>query len=560
MSKFLASPLLITLLPFVVGLGILAVLGGVARRRQRLAQFGTESALSRLGPLGINKTPVARALRIGVAAAAMSVAIAGPRWGEGVAIIGGDGIDIALALDASLSMLAEDERPNRLERMKQEVRRLRASAPNDRVALLAFAGRSYILSPLTSDDGALELFLENLDPTVVGQAGSALAPPIRQGLDLLAQSQGGGDRALVIMSDGEAFDDRSAALQLAQEARRAGVFIVTVGFGTPGGGTIPIVERGGTDVKRDDRGEVVVTRYDESLLREVAQAAGGEFIPAEATDKGTRVRRALVQLESSRIEEQRHQSRPLRYQMFAAIALLLLFVDAVLADGGRMFRLPGFLKRKGAGASAALLLMLLLPLANASGQDRALRDAVKKHSSGDLFGAVRGYRSAIAAGDRRAVVMYDLGTALLGLDSLDASIEALERASFSQDANLRSRALYNLGLAYLKRGLNSDGDVRSNALRNARRALRTVLLENPGSRDAQWNYELALRQSNEGGGGGGGTPPPQGSEAPRPQEQGEMSRQQAEALLEAAARDERDVQARRQRGSRTQRLPGERDW
>ena len=100
--------------------------------------------------------------------------------------------------------------------MKQEVRRFRASAPGDRVALIAFAGRSYILSPLTSDDGALELFLENLDPTIVGQVGSALAPPLKQGIDLLSVSQGGADRALVVMSDGEAFDDRAAALTLAR--------------------------------------------------------------------------------------------------------------------------------------------------------------------------------------------------------------------------------------------------------------------------------------------------------------------------------------------------------
>ena len=127
------------------------------------------------------------------------------------------GIDMVLALDASLSMMAQDERPSRLERMKQEVRRLRAMSPGDRMGVLAFAGRSYVLSPLTIDEGALDLFLDNLDPSVVGQAGSSLARTIRQGVDLLTLTNSGADRALVVMSDGEAFEpiedvvDRSEA-------------------------------------------------------------------------------------------------------------------------------------------------------------------------------------------------------------------------------------------------------------------------------------------------------------------------------------------------------------
>jgi Ca-activated chloride channel family protein len=569
MTRWFDVPMLLALVPVAVGLALLAVLGGHARRRDRLARFGTPAALRRLGPPGVARRPRGRAWRLGLAAAALAVALAGPRWGEGSAIIDSEGIDVALALDASLSMLAEDERPSRLERMKQEVRRFRASAPGDRVALLAFAGRSYILSPLTSDDGALELFLENLDPTVVGAAGSALAPPIRQGLDLLTVSQGGADRALVIMSDGEAFDDREEALRLADEAKAAGIFIVTVGFGSAGGAPIPVLESGGTDVKRDARGEIVTTRYDETLLREIAARAGGEFIPAEATDKGTRIRRALADLEAGNREEEQRLARPLRYQWFVALAVVLLLVDAWLADGGRLRRRVAFRRRasdvvrhSSVPAALALVAVSLLP-APAAAQRDPLGDAVAHHREGRLLAAIRGYRGVIAEGDRRPVVLYNLGTALLAADSLDAAVDALERSALATDEGVRTRSLYNLGTAYLKRGLRSEGEPRTTALRNARRALRSVLLERPGDREAQWNYELALRTPERGGGGGGGgpQPPQQPSQSPRPPgEQGQMSRQQAEALLEASAREERETQARRQRGTRTQRVAGERDW
>ncbi len=566
MTRFLDVPWVLLLLPVAAGLSVLAILGGFRGRQERLARFGSPAAIARLGPPGVAKRPRARAWRLGVAAVALVVALAGPRWGAGVAVIDSEGVDVALALDASLSMLAEDERPNRLERMKQEVRRFRASGPGDRVALLAFAGRSYILSPLTSDDGALELFLENLDPSVVGQAGSAIAPPLRQGIDLLSASSGGADRALVIMSDGEAFDDREEALELAAEARDEGILLVTVGFGTPGGATIPLLDRGGTEVKRDAGGEIVVTRYDGTLLRELAEAANGEFVPAEATDKGSRVRRALADLETARREEARRLARPLRYQWFVALALLLLLVDAWRADGGRFRRPAAFRRRRSdilrRSVTGAAMVALAWPAQSIRAQGDRVGDAVEAHRDGHLLPAIRDYRQAIAEGDRRPVVLYDLGTALLQADSLDAAIEALERATFTPDVDLRSSALYNLGVAYLKRGLRTQGESRGAALRSARRALRTVLLAQPGDRDAQWNYELALRAPQQGGGGGGGSSPPQQQgAAPRPPAgQGQMSRQQAEALLEAAAREERETQAQRQRGNRTQRVAGQRDW
>ena len=555
MTRFVDHPWMLAVALLGGLFAAFAVFAGHRRRQRRLARFGSPEALVRLGPRGLSLVPRARAARLAVAFALLLAGLAAPRWGQGRAIIDTEGIDVALALDVSLSMLAEDERPNRLERMKQEVRRFRASAPGDRVALIAFAGRSYILSPLTSDDGALELFLENLDPTIVGQVGSALAPPLKQGIDLLSVSQGGADRALVVMSDGEAFDDHAAALTLAREAKAKGIHLVTVGFGTPGGATIPMLESGGTEVKRDAAGEVVITKYDEAFLAELAAAADGDFVPADASDKGTRVRRALADLESTRREEEQKLARPLRFQWFVGLAVLLLLLDAWLADGGR-------LPRWRSATRAALWLAVLGFPASAGAQREALGEAIKLHQAGRILPAIKAYRGVIAGGDRRPIVLYDLGTALLAADSLAASIDALERATFTPDADLRSRALYNLGTAYLKQGLRSDGEQRSGALRNARRALRTVLLERPGDRDAQWNYELALRAPQGGGGGGSPQPPQQqpGQSPKEPEPRGQMSRQQAEALLDAAAREERETQSRRQRGSRAQRAPGEKDW
>lgn len=182
------------MLPVALLLGALAtslVVVAVRRKRGRLARLAEAPLLARLAPASAVAPAHWRAARLGVATLLAGVAFAGPRWGTEPAIVSGEGIDVVLALDASLSMLATDDRPNRLERMKQEVRRYRDLARSDRIAMLAFAGRSYILTPLTVDDGALELFLDNLDPSIVGQAGSSLSRTITQGTDLLLTSKGG---------------------------------------------------------------------------------------------------------------------------------------------------------------------------------------------------------------------------------------------------------------------------------------------------------------------------------------------------------------------------------
>ena len=197
------------LLPLALILPLLAITvlwRAFRSRRARLERLGNLDVVSRLFPRQSMTTPGWRMARLGVASALVGVAVAGPRWGAERNVTRSSGIDMVLALDASLSMEAQDERPSRLERMKDEVRRLRAMSSGDRIGLLAFAGRSYVLSPLTVDEGALDLFLDNLDPTIVGQAGSSLARAIKQGVDLLSLTNSGADRALVVMSDGEAFE------------------------------------------------------------------------------------------------------------------------------------------------------------------------------------------------------------------------------------------------------------------------------------------------------------------------------------------------------------------
>lgn len=540
---------------------ILATWLWATRRRQRITRLGGSGLIGRLAPATLGQGLFWRGVRLSLATALAAAAFAGPRWGQERTVVRGEGIDMVLALDASLSMLATDERPSRLERLKAEVRRLRAMSPGDRVALLAFAGRSYILTPLTLDDGALELYLDNLEPSVVGQAGSSLAATIRQGTELLLASKTGSDRALVVMSDGEAFEEVPDIQEAARKARDEGISLVTVGFGTVRGSTIPVTdERGRRSEKRDENGVVVISRYNAQTLRAAAEAASGSFVDAAETDKASRIRSALAGL--------RRQARAVasgdlltpRFQLFLLPAVLLLLLDTWLAERRSRPRIS----RVAVPRAAAVAVLLLVP-SHLHADDAT--DGIKAYKAGRYSQAALFFRRALDGGDKRPETLYNYGTALLALDSLSVATEVLDRASHLGSPDLRYRALFNLGLAHLRRGLATEGDTAEQSLSSALETYKKVLIMRSKDADAKWNYELALRKKKSGGGGGGGgqSQSPSSSSsgrspAPEQQPAGGLGQRQAEQLLKSAAREERDVQGKRLKHNRPEMPPGGKDW
>ena len=529
-------------------------------RRVRLSRLGDLPIVQRLLPPAAMTSRRWHVARLSTAAALVGVAVAGPRWGVEQTVVRSRGIDMVFALDASLSMMATDDKPDRLTRMKQEVRRLREMSRGDRVGLIAFAGRSYVLSPLTIDAGALDLFLDNLDPSVVGQAGSSLARAIRQGTDLLLLTRTGADRALVLMSDGEAFESVEDVIAEAKRAGQQGISVVTVGFGTPAGATIPIREGNATTVKRDDNGQVVVTHYQPEFLRAAAQAANGTFIDASQSDKATRVRAALASLRRQQRVASAGETKMPRYQWFLLPAVLLLALDTLLAERRGRRKKAALLA---AAHPSAVATMLLLFLSGCAARNAKVA-ADRAYAAKQYMQAATLYRRVIDQGERDERLLYNYGTALLSADSLTQAAEVLDRATESRDAELRYRALFNLGLSHLKRGLAAPDGQNSEPLDAALAAYKKVLLLRPDDLDAKWNYELALRKKQQGGGGGGGgsgqsqnNPSPQ-SQAPKPS--GGLAERQAEQLLGSAAREERDVQAKRQKQSRVEPPPGGKDW
>ncbi len=553
------------MLPFAVLAGL--AVGWIgwridARRRSRLAQLGDVSVIERLVPgRSAGLRPVTRAVLLGLSALCLGCALAGPRWGAREERRRDLGVDIALVLDVSASMLAVDEGISRLERMKTDVRRLLATMPAARVALIVVAGRAYTLTPLTPDHDALGLFLDGLDPGMVSQGGTALAAGVTQATQLLGVSRDGSDRALVVMSDGETWDDEGEIATAAKAAGEARLAVVTVGYGTAAGATIPLADG---SIKRDGDDRPVITRANSATLEGIARLADGVFVDGVSADRPGRVRTALRRLRQTERVYNAGTSPIQRYAVFLWPAFFLLLFDAIFAERGR----------RGAGGALAGALLLAASIALTSAPVLAqtvgeASDAIGLMNQRRFNDAVRLLRERISGGDRTLRSQYNLGTALLEADSVATATELLDRVvTIAPDADLRYRALFNLGLANLRRarGMPESGAAPyfAAAVAAYKRALRTRT-DDP---DAKWNLELAIREQQKGGGGGGGggggsggggrQPPP--PVPPQGKRQQELDKQRAEAVLNSAARDERDVQTRRQRDGQRREASVGRDW
>jgi len=547
------SPWWLLLVGLAPGIGWWLVRQAARDRARRLAAYAEAKLRPRLGDVG-SRAPHRGAVLVALALAGL--AMGGPRWGIAPEAGSAEGIDLVIAIDASLSMLAMDERPSRLERVKQEVRRLRAMNRGDRVALIAFAGRSYVLTPLTTDDGALDLLLETLEPSTIGQAGSAIGTAIEQGTTLLLGSDGLADRALVLFSDGESFDDPEAVRAAAQRAGAQGITLITVGMGSPAGTTIPVRESSGrVTVKRDAAGAVVTTRSVPTVLAAAAAAARGAYLPADVIDKASRIRASLRQLRAVRREADERQTQILRLAWMLWPALLLLLWDTWRHGGG-----GGRRQSDGPSMAASILPWLLVAVPGGLlGACRQPPDPAVLLAEGARTEAVHAFRAIVAAGDSSVRARYNLGTALLAIDSLDAAQSALEPVRRLAVEEVRARARFNAGLAALRlaRSREQGPEAREEAEQQraaAREAFRAFLRERPGHREAQWNYELSLKRPATAPESPGSGAQPSGASPAT----GGLGPQQAEALLASASREEREVHRRRRRPSVVP--PGGKDW
>lgn len=275
-----AEPMNFLILVGIVLLGLF-VLAALRRKKKLMNLFGDLPLIMKNAPyISFARLRTKTALLL-IGLALVTVALARLQFGTHMELLKREGIDIVIALDVSNSMLARDMKPNRLEKAILEIRSIIDRLRGDRIGLVAFAGEAFIQCPLTLDYSAARFLLGAMDNTSVSTQGTALATAIEMSSRAFDQREKK-HKVLLLLTDGE--DHEGGALEAAEEARRQGINIYTVGIGSPQGEPIPVLDRKGNQVgfKKDEAGEVIVTRLDDVTLQKISLATGGKYYNATA--------------------------------------------------------------------------------------------------------------------------------------------------------------------------------------------------------------------------------------------------------------------------------------
>lgn len=470
------------------------------RANRKRAELMARFIGSRLLPgLTHGLSPARRRLRFALFLAALIAAIlalARPQWGFTWEEARLRGLDIVVAIDTSKSMLAEDIAPNRLARAKLAALDLLRAARTDRLGLVAFAGTAFLQCPLTIDEEVFRQSLEALDVNVIPQGGTALAEAIQTALT--AFKEGDNHRILVLFSDGE--DHDSGAVDAARKAAESGLRIYTIGVGTPEGELLRIkTPAGTTDYIRDEQGNVVKSRLNEDLLRQVAGATeGGFYLPL----RGARTIETLYSEALSKLPKADRQAKLVkryheRFHWPLGIAIALLIAEMLLPEAVRpRKRSTATSFTTTAPVRRVLALAFVLALAPFAARAASPSTALREYRSGNYREAQQEYEQLRKRNTEDPRLNFNSGAAAYRDGKFDDATKRFGEALNSPDLQLQESAYYNRGNSYYYLG-EQDPTKRSEAWKKSLQDFQSALKLNPKDQDAEFNRQLVKKRLEE---------------------------------------------------------------
>lgn len=408
------------------------------------------------------------------------LALADPQVGTRLEEVKREGIDLFVALDVSLSMKAEDIRPNRLEKAKRDVSNLLGKLQGDRVGLIVFAGDAFVQFPLTSDYSAADLFISAVDVDAVPTPGTRIASAIELALksfptDVPTQ------KAIIVVTDGE--NNEGDVMAVVEEANSRGVKVYTVGMGSAEGGPIPIynAESRRVDYKRDRNGSIVLTKLDESTLQQAAAAAGGSY--RRATSGGNEIDDLFDEisaLEKTEFESKQVTGYESMYQYPLALAIMFLLIELTLSERrGTILRL---LKRLLPVTAVFALLVLISAGAEAQTHRSLVNKGNESYEEGRFADAEAEYKKALQTNPISPSATFNVGDAYYKQERFDEASRSFQTfAATNKNPESSSKAMYNIGNTLYKQ----------NKFQESVDAYKQSLRLNPNDDEARYNLELA---------------------------------------------------------------------
>ena len=572
---------LLLLIPVLVAIYILLRW----RMRKQLRRFGDVRLMAHLMP-DVSRVRVHLKFSLMMLALAFVIFImARPQFGTRNEEVKRSGIEVVIACDVSNSMLCQDINPSRLDKAKMIVSKLIEQFDQDKVGLVAYAGSAVTLLPMTADYVSAKLFLDQLTPSTVAIQGTNMAEAIHRSLLSFSDKKTVG-KALILITDAE--DHEEGAIEMAKEARKAGVQIFVLSVGTEKGGPIPM---GDGSYKKDLSGNVVTTKLNERVGKEIAKAGNGLYIRADQSNQAQDILDAEIRKMQ---KEDISMSMYSEYdEQFIAVAILLLLV--LIAECCIMERRSPFIQRLSLFSRTPKSLLLAVAILSVSASTYAQtteRDYIRKGNrefrGEQLDKAETNYLKSL---ERNLTFegLYNLALTYL-LQGKDSTAEAkmVEADSIGTDNQMkRAKNFHNQGNVWYAQGsylLKSNQDATS-AFQKAVDLYKSSLRCNPSDNETRYNlakaqYQLKKSQQQQQQNQNQQQQQQQKEEQkkqdekkeqkqdeqqqqqqqPKPQQQkNDMSEQTAEQLLNSAQQDEKDVQRKLKQQNATSRSL-EKDW
>lgn len=456
-----------------------------------------------------SRAQMAKHLLIFLAVLLMIIASAQPQWGETNRPVKRSGIDIVFAIDLSLSMLAQDVTPNRLQAAKHEIESTLKALNGDRVGLVVFTSVSFQQSPLTADYGAIRFYLSKLQPHLMPRGGTSVGRAILDSVELLTNKKVGTEdlvakthraknQVIVLITDGEDHEsDPSAAAEIAKENS---IKIMSIGLGSKQGEKIPIVRKNGriAGYKKDGKGELILTKLDEETLKKISKITDGNYIHYEGPNS---ISNAIVSyvdtLEKSEIESMLKARYKERFYFFLIPAFLFLLLAFIL---GERKKINTTTTTTTTTTTSLLLFFTLGFILVFTGCDRPLERRQTNIEKGNaevknksFSKGLEYYQKAEKEIPSRPELHFNLGRAHLGMQSLDEARREYARTLETKDKALEFDALNNLGLILAEQqDWKNAHETFSEAMNIVAKS--PTLITEKKAEETRWNLELAFRR------------------------------------------------------------------
>lgn len=474
----------ITYLYLLAVIPVLALLRFMLTRvqKKRLKKFGDPQLVRQLMPDVSRWRPLVKFWLLQAALALIIVMLARPQFGTRISHEKRQGIETLIAMDISNSMLAEDVTPSRLDRCKMMVENLVDNFTDDKIGLIVFAGDAFIQLPITSDYVSAKMFLSDIQPSMITTQGTDIALAISKAQNSFTQEENIG-KAIIVITDGE--DHEGKAVEAAKEAKNKGMRVYVLGVGSDGGAPIP---DGNGGYMKDRSGNTVMTRLNQDMCRQIAQAGGGAYIHVDNnSDAQRQLDNELAKLAKKETESTVFSEYDEQFQAVCILALLLLIAElCILECKNPLLRNVRFFKGKRRYSSAMTMLMLMTAIsANAQNDRDYIREGNRNFRSGKFAEAEVSYRKSMEKNPRNPQAAYNLGNALFAQKKDSAAVVAYESGVQLETSAIRkSMGYHNMGVVCQSHKMYSE----------AIEAYKNALRLNPKDDEARYNLELCKKQ------------------------------------------------------------------